>query len=370
MKPSRLYSTLYFLCFSLLLPVQADARNLILQSNSTPSSQTYFADNPLFTDDELLEFKLLVDYQKLLKDRGDDRGYHKALLSYIDTTGAVIDVKLKVMVRGNRRRDPRVCNFPPLMLNIQRKTSQHTIFSKVNKVKLVTHCINEDFVVREYLVYKLYNILTNNSFRVRLCRVKYEDLNNKRKIGEKYAFLIEDDDEVARRNHGKVMPDELVIPMHETEEQAMATLAFFQYLIGNTDWSVPYRHNIKLIATDSLELPVPVPFDFDYAGIVSAPYAIPPPELGIANVRQRLFRGYTYSDITYRKVINTFNSYRPALYAVYRQCDLLDKSYLKRTLKYMDNFYETINDPKELKNKIVRVGERNKEKYVVVKGLE
>ncbi|WP_242928496.1 hypothetical protein [Pontibacter vulgaris] len=361
----------FTLIFGLALPVRAEAGETILSDYKILSNYSQQKEeNPLFTAADVLEFKLAVDYQKLLKDRGDERGYHQAVLTYKDSAGAAVNMNLKVMVRGNRRRDPNLCGFPPLMLNFQRKTSQQTIFRKVNKVKLVTHCINEDYIIREYLVYKLYNVLTDNSFRVRLCRIEYEDLEGKRKPEQKYAFLIEDDDEMARRNEGKIVPKEIVISMASTDELPMATLAFFQYLIGNTDWSVPYRHNIKLVSTDSLSAPVPVPYDFDYSGIISAPYAVPPPELGLSSVRQRLFRGYTYSDNTYRKVVNTFNSHRTALYAVYRQCELLDKSYLKRTLKYLDSFYETINDEKDFRNKIVKVAERNQENYVVVKGLD
>ncbi|MER2997936.1 hypothetical protein [Pontibacter populi] len=328
-------------------------------------------ENPLFTNEEILEIKLSMDYGALLKDRGEDSKYHPAILSYTDSNGLVTVMNLKAKVRGNRRRDPSVCAFPPLLLNFVRKTSGQTIFNKVNKVKLVTHCINEDYVIREFLVYKLYNVLTNYSFRVKLCRVTYEDLKSKRKTEKRYAFMIEDDSEMAKRNNSELVKKELVINMRETDEEAMALLAFFQYMIGNTDWSVPYRHNIELMATDPLSPAIPVTYDFDYAGIVDAPYASPPPELNITSVRQRLFRGYSYSPNTLRKTINTFNARRTSIYGLYKQeYDLLDKSYLKRTMKYLDEFYETINDPKRLDKKINKVGQKNQEKYVVVKGLE
>lgn len=327
-------------------------------------------ENPLYTREDILEFKLSVDYKTLLKDRGEERSYHPAILSYLDSAGLVTVLNLKVMVRGNRRRDSNVCEFPPLMLNFSRKTSQQSIFNKVNKVKLVTHCINEDYVIREYLVYKLYNVLTDNSFRVRLCRVTYEDLNNKRKTEQKYAFIIEDDKEMAGRNKCQDIPKEARISMKDTEEEATAVFTYFQYMIGNTDWSVPYRHNVELITPDKYKTAIPVPFDFDYAGIVQTPYASPPPELGITTVRQRLFRGYTSSANTTRKTINTFNALRTALYGVYTLNKQIDKAYLKRTIKYLDDFYETINNPKDLERKIVRVGQKNEENYVVVKGLE
>jgi hypothetical protein len=345
--------------------LDAAAKDSVITTTSQP-----YINNPLFSDEEVLRFKLVVDYNALLKDRGEERGYHPATISYKVASGAVEKINLKVMVRGNRRRDPTVCRFPPIMLNFPRKEVIATVFGKVNKLKLVTHCVGEDYVLREYLVYKAYNLLTDMSFRVRLCQVEFEDINNRRKSETKYAFLIEDDKDVARRNRSMIVPEELPISMNGTNTSAMAKLAVFQYMIGNTDWSVPYRHNIKLLSQDSLQAPIPVPYDFDYSGIVATPYAVPPPELGITSVRQRLFRGYDFPDSVYTEVINTFNRHRQDIYNVYQNCAPLNKGYRKQTLKYLDNFYETINDPKDFRNNIVRIGQKNQKSYVVVKGLE
>lgn len=333
-------------------------------------SEAFGFENPLFTSEDVLPFTLTLDYQKLLKDRGDERGYHPAILSYRDAAGAEVALNLRVMVRGNHRRNPETCDFPPLLLNFSRKTTQNTIFEHVNKVKVVTHCIGEDYVHKEYLVYKLYNLVTEKSFRARLCRITYKDLQSKRKVETKYAFLIEDDKEMARRNEGEIVRKELVIGMEGTDGRAMATLAFFQYMIGNTDWSVPYRHNIKLLSLDSLAAPYPVPYDFDYSGIVAPPYAIPPAELGISSVRQRLYRGYDFPDQVYKEVAKTFAMRRAAIYNLYRDYPYLDKSEVKRTLSFLDEFYETMDDPKDFERRIVRVGQKNQKNYVVVKGLK
>lgn len=361
----------YLLVWGILSWQPGQGQPLVSAGEQTEKESRQNKENPLFTSEEVLQVKLVTDYQKLLRDRGDEREYHPATLSYTDSTGATRTLDLKVMVRGNRRRDPKVCRFPPIMLNFTRKTMpKGTIFSKVNKVKLVTHCIDEDYVLREYLVYKLYNIITEQSFRVRLCQVEYVDVNGDRKTEQRYAFMIEDDKEMATRNKAKLVPAKVIVRMDRADERAMAKLAVFQYMIGNTDWSVPFRHNIDLIATDSLAPPIPVPFDFDYSGIVAAPYATPPPELGITSVKQRLYRGYSFPDNIYTEVINTFNSYKTPIYAVYRQCDPLSRSSLKQSLKYLDSFYKTINKPKKFKNEIVRVGEKNEGAYVTVKGLK
>ncbi|MBD1398748.1 hypothetical protein H9Q13_16360 [Pontibacter sp. JH31] len=365
----------YPLVYFMLLWQQASGQTLALTASDGEQAalveNTTSKENPLFTDETVLQFRLVVDYQELLKDRGDERGYHQGTLSYTGSAGETFTLPLKVMVRGNRRRDPSVCRFPPLMLNFIRKAMpEGTIFAGSNKIKLVTHCIGEDYVLREYLVYKAYNVLTDQSYRVRLCQVEYVDAAGERKTEQRYAFMIEDDKDMASRNKAKLLSKKVFVRMDRADQKAMARLALFQYMIGNTDWSVPFRHNIDLIYTDPLAPPIPVPFDFDYCGMVAAPYASPPPELGISSVKQRLYRAYAFPENIHREMVNTFNSYRTPIYAVYRQCEPMSRSDLKRSLKYLDSFYKTINNPKKFESKIVKVGERNQKSYVSVKGLQ
>lgn len=324
----------------------------------------------LFGTDELLEFTLLIDIKALLKDRDEERDYHPATIHYQSKTGEAMNVALKVRVRGKHRRNPSVCDFPPLLLNFPKTKVMHTVFAGANKVKLVTHCNSEKYVIREYLVYKLYNILSDYSFKVRLCKVMYQDSEGRKGNEHTYAFLIEDEDDLAERSKGVIMADELVIRMDATDDRAMAKMALFQYMIGNTDWSLPFRHNIKLLYLQAGTRPVPIPYDFDYTGIVMPPYAKPPPEIGITSVRQRLFRGYTYPIEVYQELVPYFNNRKTAMYEVYLSCELLDRKYRKRTLKYLDEFYETINDPKDFERKIVRMGQLNEKQIILIKGLD
>lgn len=354
----------------LCLPLQLNAQNIQPIQAALPAAPLQVQENPLFLSNEVLHFRLSMDVKAVLKDRGDERKSHRASITYKNADGGEVEEKLKVRVRGNRRRDPAVCDFPPIQLNFSRKTVQATVFGKVNKLKMVTHCLNDEYVLREYLVYKLYNVITDSSFRVRLCRVEYADTKGKRKTETNYAFLIEDDDVMAARQNATIVPENLIIRMDRTDTLSMAKLAFFQFMIGNTDWSVPYRHNIDLLAFTPFSAPVAVPFDFDYAGLVSAPYAAPPPELGIRSVRQRLFRGYSYHDRVYTQVRAFYNGRRPAIYNIYLNFGLLDKRYTKQTIKYLDQFYETLNDPKDFYNAFVRQGQRNEKGGVVVKGLD
>ncbi|MCJ8164876.1 hypothetical protein MKJ04_08470 [Pontibacter sp. E15-1] len=375
MKRSYWFILKLWLAFGLSFPLlaQPDVRGdgaVLAVSTVAQAEKGVIFENPLYRSEEILEFQLNLNYKDLLDDRGEDPGYHQGTLTYTDATRGPVSVNLKVKVRGNHRRNPLICRFPPLLLNFSRKTTSQTVFEHVNKVKLVTHCLQEEYVLREYQVYKLYNVLTDKSFRVRLCRVRYEDLEGKRKSETRYAFLIEDDDEMAQRHNGVIVPKALAIGMQGTDQGTMAQLAIFQYMIGNTDWSVPYRHNIKLLSLDSLAPPHPVPYDFDFNGMVDPPYAVPPPELGIATVQQRLYRGYDFPEHVYAAVVQVFKARRRELYGVYRKRPLLSKSSQKRALRFLDSFYKTIDDPKDFERNIVRVGRENQKSYVTVKGLK
>ena len=133
-------------------------------------------------------------------------------------------------------------------------------------------------------------------------------------------------------------------------------MAMFQFMIGNTDWSVPFRHNIRLLARSRTTPPVPVAFDFDYSGLVMAPYAVPPVELGISSVRQRLFRGHDFPPEIYATVQDHFNSRRNAFYNVYLACPYLSQEEKTFATRYLDDFYKTLNDPKDFERRVVRVG--------------
>jgi hypothetical protein len=361
---------LSIVCLIFILPLKAqenDQKDTLYALNFLSHPQLA-QENPLFVDESLLKFTITMDVRAVLKDRGEESSYHPAVISYNDNAGTEVNEVLKLRVRGNRRRDPTVCKFPPLLLNFRRSTVENTIFGKVNKVKMVTHCLNDDYVLREYLIYKLYNIITDKSFRVRLCLITYKDSEGKKDSENYYAFLIEDDDIMAERNGGTMVSEKLMFRMDRTEPLSMAKLAMFQYMIGNTDWSVPYRHNIEMISVGSDF--IAVPFDFDYCGMVNTPYAQPPPELGISSVRQRLFRGYRFTDEIYSEVIKYFNTHKREIYGVYLTNEMLDKSSKKTSVKYLDSFYQVLNNKKKFNREIIRAGESNQKHIISIKGLE
>lgn len=305
------------------------------------------AQNALFTAEDILELELAGDTRPLFNDRTGEATYFKMEISYQDSTGAKITLPLKVKTRGNFRRDRNNCFYPPLWLNFPKsKIPPNTLFAGQNKLKLVTPCRDQKFVIREYLVYKLYNLLSPASFRARLVKVVYTDAKRNRSTQPLFGILLEDKDQMASRNQAQTIK-RLRIQPNKTEEELFLKMAVFQYLIGNTDWSIEYQHNVKLMVKKGELRPLPVPYDFDHAGIVRAPYAQPAPALKMKSIQERRYRGYCLDSMDeLASTLEFFQEKKEAIYALYRDHPLLEKRYIRNTLKFLDEFYQTIHDPK------------------------
>jgi hypothetical protein len=300
---------------------------------------------PLFASDEVLRIKVVTDMRAVLKDRsGEESTYFPARLSYQEASGDSVELPVKVKTRGKFRRKATNCDLPPLLLNFAGKTTKKTVFDNQDKLKLVTRCREEGYILQEYLVYKMYNLLTDYSFKARLAHITYLDSAGKRKPESSFGFIIEDEDAMASRQNAKVRDKNTRTNMAVTDQEAMATVAVFEYMIGNTDWSVPYLHNIRILERERGQ-PIPVAYDFDHSGIVEARYAAPAPELDLRSTRDRMYRGLNYSEELFNKVFANFNQNKTKIYALYENNPNLNAAYAKRTLKYLDQFYEIINKP-------------------------
>jgi hypothetical protein len=328
--------------------IAASVLSLVLLNCTTGLGQEAHA---LFQKKEVLKITVESNMKVLLKDRGENPIYHWGRLTYMDEQGDSVVLPLKIKVRGNFRRSAVNCKFPPLMLDFPQKKGKKTLFHGQNKLKLVTECQKEDYVFHEYLTYEMYNLVTPFSFKARLTEVTYIDSAGKRKPEVAYGFFLENEEQLGKRNRAKNFYNKN-LSMALMDSVDMATVALFEYLIGNNDWSIGALHNIKLF-TQTGKLFIPVPYDFDHAGIVEAPYALPPPQLEIASVRERLYRGLNYSPNVFQMAFDKFNSLKPQIYALYEGNPLLSSSYIKRTTKYIDEFYEAINDPKAIKKYFV-----------------
>jgi hypothetical protein len=75
----------------------------------------------LFETDETLELTLVQNIKVLKKDIKEDRSYHPAQLSYIDHNNQEVTLNVSVKTRGKSRRNPRLCDSPPLAVKFNPK---------------------------------------------------------------------------------------------------------------------------------------------------------------------------------------------------------------------------------------------------------
>jgi hypothetical protein len=324
----------------------------------------------LFDTEELLQISFKGKIRELLNDRTEDPKYHPLVLSYSLPGSGKVEIPVEGRTRGHFRRLKENCNLPPLMIQFPKKGIQSTtIFHEQAKLKLVMPCQDDGYVVREWLVYKIYNLITSKSFRTRLVNVQLEDERNKKLPGPVYGILLEEEKQLALRNHCVSL--ERKLRPQETQLVAFLTMAVFQYLVGNTDWSVQYQQNIKLIAKDSNAPPFPVAYDFDHAGMVNSPYALPAEELKMTSVQQRRFRGFCVQNPQlFEPVIARFNEVKQEIYALYANCKMLDAKYIKSATRYLDEFYRTINNASEWKKEFAYPCDPKGTGNVVIKGLK
>ncbi len=321
---------------------------------------------PLFSSHEVLDLTLVGPLDQVFRERGqDDPEAFAAELRWRSADGAEASYDVSLRTRGQFRLQPRTCGFPPLRVNFKKSAVEGTLFEGQDKVKLVTHCQDkrdeyEQYVLQEYLIYRMYNLFTEESFRVRLARLTYVDTEEKRDSLTRYAFFIEDEEAMAARNGYEVLEVPQVPPSQLIRER-LIQFELFQYLIGNTDFD-PFNkepddesccHNAVLIGSMLDMVALPVPYDFDWSGVISARYARPDSRLGIRSVRQRRFWGVCRPREEWEAEFPVFHERREAIYDLFRSQPDLDPDRLEDSLEYFDEFYEIIGDERKVGREIV-----------------
>ena len=266
------------------------------------------------------------------------------------TDGTDINDEIQLEVRGNMRHS--YCYVPPLKLIFKNK--QSSILSSLKSLKLVNECklndLYDQYLLREFIIYKMYNLITDMSFRVRLLNVNFEDSAGKKKPILIHAFLIEDIKQLAKRNDCKESKIKN-LGAKFTDRQQMTIVGIFQFMIGNTDWAVSANHNIKLIDREAepVKKIFVVPYDFDYSGLVNTDYAIPSEYIGTDNVRERVYRGYSRTMEELNEVISVFKNKKEELYGLINNFNLLNGASKHYMIGYLNEFYKVINNPTDIK---------------------
>ncbi len=225
-------------------------------------------------------------------------------------------------------------------------------------LKLVTHCRDSDpfekYVLKEYLAYRFYNLITDWSLRARLLEVSYIDSRGKTEPVTRYAFVIESEKQIEHRLDGRFLEDREV-SIIRTDYETCNRLALFEYMIGNTDWQVLKQHNIEVFQfKDSTSYrPVPIPYDFDYSGLVNAYYAVPHDDLPIETVTERLYLGSCIHETEFQRFFSWYIEMKPQFMGLVNDFHLLGEREQREVRDYLEGFYEIISDERLAKTHIM-----------------
>jgi len=301
----------------------------------------------LFRSESPLALTLTLNVKQIRRDKGTTPPWRSGTLSYTDSASKLVEVPLRARTRGIWRL--KQCVFPPLRLNFSGKETKHTLFDDLYKPKLVNHCKDTDqyeqYILQELQLYRVYQLLTPVSHRVRLAKLAYVDSASKKREAERYAILIEDPDMLATRLSAKRLETKGAEPA-DFEAPQLALAYLFEYFIGNLDFSFNGLHNTELLLTEN-GLVLPVAYDFDFSGAVNTSYATPPPAFPVRSVRQRLFMGPCAVKDEYPAALARFMEKKEAIYALYHDDigKLMDPKAVRETLGYFDEFYDELKTP-------------------------
>jgi len=299
----------------------------------------------LFNIESIVEMSLTADISQLINNREIQELPAKVVLNFDNTK---LELNATVEVRGNFRRDANNCDFPPLRLRFKDSEIKGTALDGNHNLKIVTHCKNKSsqflqYMAKELTTYKIYNLISPYSLRVKMVSITYIDEQNDIKPILSKAFLIEDIDKLTGNHNMKEFDGKL--SEEDVDQGILLQVSVFQFMIGNTDWIIPLSKNLKFI-TDG-ETYIMVPYDFDYTAIVGTDYnvgghhfiLIPP---------VRTFKGPCYDMSVLEAEFEKFRDNRESILNLISTSILL-KSASKRNMKnYIDEFYDIISSEEKI----------------------
>ena len=265
--------------------------------------QRIIKSDTLFSNQTRLKIQLNYS-NKELNLKTNDSTFINTQLVFLDQNQSK-EIKVSLRARGNFRR--KNCFFIPIKMKIKKSNSAETIFNGNTSLKMVLPCKkerdNNDNIIKEFIAYKIYEILSPFYFKTRRLQIKLNDnTHGDEKNYNLKGFLIEDDDKLAKRFDGNILKRK-ISPLAMDHFNSV-NLSFFNYMIGNTDFSSSYQHNGKLLFYDKKI--IPIPYDFDLTGWVNPSYG-----KGVINrlgfeSEKRKYIGFKREKIFFKEVRNHY----------------------------------------------------------------
>lgn len=335
----------------MILLISCDPPSKIKEVIEPPSLFNILPD----ADSVLTKMIISTDIQLLMNNKAlEGKFFQPAKVIIKNNQSVLYDGALRVRPRGITRRS--ICSFPPLMIKSRNKELLKQNIGSSSNIKLVTHCEDsiqyDQWVNKEYLAYKMLNILTENSFKVKKLEVTYEDSKNIFTPITKRGFLIEPLDELSNRLSCPIVDEKQPFKNIHKEQYKLITL--FQFMIGNTDWNLSRRHNIRLLNCTPDYGPTPLPYDFDYSGFVNTSYAVPHALLPIENVQERLLQWRGGVDEDFTDTVLLFNKNKNSFISLIENATELTQKEKDASIVYLEEFYKIISTQASIKKHIIK----------------
>ena len=307
----------------------------------------------LFQSEDIIPIQISFS-NKVLKKSQIDSIYFDTNMKYQTADGSWSEINVGLRARGNFRRS--TCYFPPIKMKIKKSDAKGTIFKGNKKLKLVIPCLLEDNkndnILKEFIAYKLFEVISPYHFKTRRVAIDFDEIRKKKT--KKFAlngFLIEDDKNVAKRFGGKVF-ERFIHPLAMSAEASVQN-TFFQYMIGNTDFSVAYQHNGKLLYSDKNI--IPLPYDFDMSGLVDPSYAVANQALGLEDIQQRAYRGFKRDESLMYSVRDQFLNNKEKIFTIIDsfKADFDSPGEHQEVVDYISSFFEIIENESSFKQNVI-----------------
>jgi hypothetical protein len=319
--------------------------------------------DPLFQSNELLEVRIVAPMKTFLAERPFEEEL-PGKLQYTNAADEAVEIDIKVRTRGRYRRQKQICRFPPIRLNFKTSQAKGTLFHKQDKLKLVTHCQKTDryeqVMIREYVAYRILNVVSDTSFRVHPLRITYVDSEGKRKDEVRFGFVIEHRARMAKRLEKPAL-DIPKTTVSMLQPDYMNLISMYHYLIGNTDFSPIVGssgesccHNHRLFGVENEQV-WSIPYDFDQSGLVDAPYAGPNEKFQLRSVRQRLYRGRCVNNDQIPATIAAYVAKREEILKVFEEVNVVASSRtIKDMRRFVDEFYSVLDSERKIEREFIK----------------
>lgn len=313
--------------------------------------------DPLFASTEPLAITLVGDFKKINKDR--DPNSKQPYAGTLRVGEASIPTTINA--RGHLRRMARTCDYVPLRVAFAKKDVKGTLFAQQDALKLVVQCAGgrdfEQYVLREHLAYRIFNVITPRSFRTRLARVTYVDAATGKTMGTRAGMFLEDETSVARRMEGRIV--ELPrLSFNDLDADTLMPMMIFEFMIGNTDYSIYALHNVRLVQRPDKSLH-PIPYDLDVSGLVNPPYGIPARALMLKSITERMYRGPCRPQSVVDPYVANFMAKSDLVKALPDSIPNLDRAVRDEVRTYINSFYSSIKSAKDVRGLFVNCSQKS-----------